>query len=661
MSELSLLRQVTSPLDIKAMSMEQLEQLAHELRTAICNQVARTGGHLAPNLGVVELTLALHYVFDFAHDRLLFDVGHQCYPHKLITGRFDKLDKLRTREGIAGFPEPRESPYDLFSVGHAGTGISTAIGMARGDQLNGQGDRKVVTLVGDSSIVNGLAFEGLNNAGTLKRQFLVVLNDNGMSIGMPQGALAGYFDKIRIHPRYGELKLMAHEVLKKLPAGETLEEVYKRLAEMTKAALDHSHLFEHFGLLCVGPIDGHDLPHMIDMLKEVKRIDHPVLLHVKTVKGKGFEFSSDDPTTFHSPKPFTVQGCKAELIKGGRSFTAAYADAMIDLMERDPKVVAVTAGMPDGTGLAEVMPKFPDRTFDVGIAEEHATDMCAGMAKAGLKPFNTIYSTFMQRGIDQVFQEVALQGLPVRLCMDRGGLVGGDGAVHHGFLDIALLRGFPRMVLMAAFDEPTLRGALEFMRTCEDRPSALRYPRDSVPVSAQGDQTPAFDLGKANALAPGADVAILAYGFPVNHALMAREVLAKEGISVGVFDARFAKPVDIDLVRLLIESDTPIVTVEDHHVIGGFGACVLEACNDRRLPTQQIYRLGLPDHWIYQGSRTQQLAEAGIDADGIAAQVRTIMAGRKAAPRPLPAGGQGLARPTFGQRIIRAVAGKSDG
>jgi len=661
MSELNLLRQVTGPQDIKAMSMEQLEQLAQELRTAICDQVARTGGHLAPNLGVVELTLALHYVFDFAHDRLLFDVGHQCYPHKLITGRFGKLDRLRMRDGIAGFPEPRESHYDQFSVGHAGTGISTAIGMARGDQLTGQSDRNIVTLVGDSSIVNGLAFEGLNNAGTLKRQFLVVLNDNGMSIGMPQGALAGYFDKIRIHPRYGELKHRAHEVLKKLPAGETLEELYKRLTEMTKAALDHSHLFEHFGLLCVGPIDGHDLPHMIDMLREVKRIDHPVLLHVKTVKGKGFEFSSVDPTTFHSPKPFTVQGCRAELIKSGRSFTAAYADAMIDLMERDPKVVAVTAGMPDGTGLADVMPKFPERTFDVGIAEEHATDMCAGMAKSGLKPFNTIYSTFMQRGIDQVFQEVALQGLPVRLCMDRGGLVGGDGAVHHGFLDIALLRGFPRMVLMAAFDEPTLRGALEFMRTCEDRPSALRYPRDSVPASAQGEATPAFELGKANPLAAGSDVAILAYGFPVNHALKAREILEQEGISAGVFDARFAKPVDIDLVQLLIESDTPIVTVEDHHVIGGFGACVLEACNDRHLPTQQIYRLGLPDRWIYQGSRAEQQAEAGIDAEGIAAQVRKIVAARKStAPRQVPASAPPLPRPSFGQRIIRAVGGKSD-
>ncbi|NIV46669.1 MAG: 1-deoxy-D-xylulose-5-phosphate synthase, partial [Gammaproteobacteria bacterium] len=296
-----------------------------------CEQVSRTGGHLAPNLGVVELTLALHHVFDFGHDRLLFDVGHQCYPHKLLTGRFDMLGKLRQRDGIAGFPEPRESHYDLFSVGHAGTGISTAIGMARGDTLNGEEDRTVVTLVGDSSIVNGLAMEGLNNAGTLKRQFLVVLNDNGMSIGLPQGALAGYFDKVRVSPMFENFKHKAHELLKKLPVGvEKIEEVYHRLGEMTKAALAHTHLFEHFGLLCVGPIDGHDLPTLIDMLEQVKEIEQPVLLHVKTVKGKGFDFSSDDPTTFHSPKPFRVDGCRVELISSGRSFTAAYADAMID-------------------------------------------------------------------------------------------------------------------------------------------------------------------------------------------------------------------------------------------------------------------------------------------------------------------------------------------
>jgi 1-deoxy-D-xylulose-5-phosphate synthase len=350
-----------------------------------------------------------------------------------------------------------------------------------------------------------------------------------------------------------------------------------------------------------------------------------VLLHVKTIKGKGFEFSSEDPTTFHSPKPFTVDGCRVSLKSGGRSFTSAYADAMIDLMNRDDKVVAVTAGMPDGTGLAQVIPEFPERAFDVGIAEEHAVDMSAGMAKTGQKPFVTIYSTFMQRGVDQTFQEVALQGLPVRFCMDRAGLVGGDGAVHHGFMDVAMLRSLPGMTLMAAMDEPNLRAALEFMRQRNDGPSALRYPRDEVPAQPVQAQAPPFELGRANLLAEGSDAAILAYGFPANHALEAREMLKTQGYSVAVYDARFAKPVDFDLVRELIEAGLPIITVEDHHVMGGYGACVLEACNENGLPTQLIHRLGLPDRWIYQGARSDQLREAGIDAEGIARKVAGVM------------------------------------
>jgi len=617
MSPYPMLENVNSPYDIKRLSPEQLAELAQEIREAICEQVSKTGGHLAPNLGVVELTLALHYVFDFSFDRLLFDVGHQCYPHKLLTGRFPQLDTLRQTGGIAGFPEPRESSYDLFAVGHAGTGISTAIGMARGDQLNGDDERKVVTLVGDSSIVNGVSLEGLNNAGTLKRQLLVVLNDNGMSIGMPQGALAAYFDKIRINPRFTDLKHKAMEVFKRLPAGGALEQIYNRVGEMTKAALDHTHLFDHFGLLCIGPVDGHDLPTLIEMLEDVKKIDSPVLLHVKTIKGKGFEFSSTDPTTFHSPKPFRVNGCSVELISSGRSFTTAYSDALIDVMERDPKVVSVTAGMPDGTGLAEVMSAFPKRTFDVGIAESHAVDMCAGMAKTGIKPFATLYSTFMQRGFDQAFQEVALAGLPVRFCLDRAGLVGGDGAVHHGFFDVGYLRGFPGMALMAAIDEPSLVAALEFMRLRDEGPSAVRYPRDNVPQEIDDRECPRFELGKAQLLADGTDLAILGYGFPVNHALEARARLADEGWSVAVYDGRFAKPVDLELVRSLVEAGVPIVTVEDHATISGFGSCVLEACNENGIPTVGIRRLGLPDRWIYQGSRTDQLAEAGIDADGI--------------------------------------------
>ncbi|MEX2670542.1 MAG: 1-deoxy-D-xylulose-5-phosphate synthase [Phycisphaeraceae bacterium] len=628
-----LLDTIHTPADLKKLEIEQLEALASEIREAICDQVSKTGGHLAPNLGVVELSIALHYVFDFGHDRLLFDVGHQCYPHKLLTGRLPLMGKLRQADGMAGFPEPRESAYDLFSVGHAGTGISTAVGMARGDALTGQGDRKTVALVGDSSIVNGVALEGLNNAGTLNRQMLIVLNDNGMSIGEPQGALATYFDKVRLNPIYKGLKTRAHEVLKRLPGGQTLEEAYHRLGEMTKAALAHDHMFEHFGLLCVGPIDGHDLPTLIEMLHEVKELDRPVLLHCKTIKGKGFDFSAGDPTTFHSPKPFRVEGCRVELQKGGRSFTAAYADALTEIMESDERVTTVTAGMPDGTGLNHVIPKFPERAFDVGIAESHAMDMCAGMAKAGMRPFVTVYSTFMQRAFDQVFQEVALQNLPVRICMDRAGLVGGDGAVHHGFLDVAFLRGFPNMTLMAAIDEPTLKHALKFMQQHDAGPSALRYPRDNVATPAHEETPPAFEMGKAHKLADGDDLAILAYGITAYDALKARTELAEQGYSVAVYDARFAKPVDSELLRELVGSRTPIITLEDHALQGGFGTCVLEACNADRLSTDQIWRLGLPDAWIYQGSRSAQLAEAGIDVASICRQVREIL-DTPAAPQP---------------------------
>ncbi len=639
----SLLSTLKGPRDLRDLSTEDLTRLAAEIRHAICDQVARTGGHLAPNLGVVELTIALHRVFDFGAegDRLLFDVGHQCYPHKLLTGRLPLLDKLRTREGMAGFPEPRESEYDLFSVGHAGTAISTAVGLARGDDViaggEGQSDRKVAALVGDASIVNGVALEGLNNAGTLKRQFLVVLNDNGMSIAKPQGAVASYFDYVRVSSTYQEMKKQGKRLVHHLPGGSLVESIYHRGSEMLKDAIAHEHMFERFGLVCVGPIDGHDLPTLIAMLEEVKKLDRPVLLHVKTIKGKGFEFSEQDATTFHSPKAFVVNGCRVDMKSAGRSFTSAFADSLGDLMRRDEKTFAVTAAMPDGTGLTQVMAEFPGRTLDTGICESHAMDMCAGMAKAGLKPFFAVYSTFAQRALDQVFQEVSLQGLPVRVCMDRGGLVGGDGAVHHGFMDISMFRVFPGAVLLAPCDEPTLKAGLEFMRQYEEGATFIRYPRDNVAETPLQDESncPPFELGKANLVRapkigePGAspDIVILAYGTMVYESAAAIEELEPQGYRVALYDARFAKPVDIDLVERLTGQGVAILTVEDHALAGGFGSAVLEACNDRGLPTQRIHRLGLPMRWIYQDSRAKQLAEVGLDPAGIARSVRQILSG----------------------------------
>ena len=633
--ELMYLPTIESPADLRKIPVDELPILAKEIRHVISEQVKESGGHLAPNLGVVELTIALHYVFDFSHDRLLFDVGHQCYTHKLLTGRFPMLSKLRQRGGMSGFPNPDESPFDLFAVGHAGTSISTSVGMARGDTLSGeafdpesnQQGRRVVALVGDGSIVNGVAMEGLNNAGTLKRQFLVVLNDNGMSIAKPQGAISAYFDHIRVGTTYRSLKQTAKNVMEKLPGGSILGDLSHRVTEMMKDAISADSWFEHFGLLSVGPIDGHDLPSLISALIEVKDVDHPLLLHVHTTKGKGFAYAEEDATAFHSPKPFEVVMDKVKVRKGGRSFTAAFADAMTDLMSRDDRIVVATAAMPDGTGVDKLLEKFPKRVWDAGICESHTFDMLAGMAKTGLKPFFAVYSTFLQRAFDQAFQEGALQGLPVRLCLDRAGVVGGDGPVHHGFCDIALLRVFPNAVIMAAIDEPTLHAALTFMSGYESGLSAVRYPRDSV--LHQDGSCEEFVLGKAHQIRKvhNPELAILGYGVPTMHAL---EVAQRfEGsYAIDVYDARFAKPVDGDLLEHLLANDIPIITVEDHSITGGFGAALLEEASNRKLDSSLITRLALPDRWIGHGSRPEQLNEAGIDADGIARCVAQILASR---------------------------------
>ena len=620
---------ICGPDDLKKVPIDQLPSLAEEIRQVICDQVSKTGGHLASNLCVVELTIALHYVFDFRQDRLLWDVGHQCYSHKLLTGRQHLFAQLKKRDGMAGFPEPRESPCDLFSVGHAGTSISTGVGMARADSLLGQPDRRTVALIGDASIVNGVAMEGLNSAGTLKRQFLVVLNDNGMAIAPPQGALAQSFDRMRVSPIYGQFKKRAHQVLKRMPGGSHFKQIYHRASEMMKAAIFDGHMFEKFGLLCLGPMDGHDIRTLVDLFNEIKDFDGPLLLHCKTIKGKGFDFSEKDAFKFHSPKPFVVEDCKVRIASSGRSFTAAFSSALGHLMAEDPKIVAVTAAMPDGTGLDKLMARFPNRTLDTGLCESNAMDICAGMAKAGLKPFFAVYSSFSQRALDQVFQEVALHHLPVRVCLDRAGYVGGDGAVMHGFMDIAMFRVFPGAVLLAPSDEPNMHAALKFMRDYEQGPSFVRYPRESVAQEPFSDRPVPFVAGKAVQVRPAAgtvaDIAILAYGPAVYEAAAAIDQLVPQGYDIGLYDARFAKPVDIDLIQELLEARLPLLTVEDHTISGGFGSAVLEACNDRRLPTDQVYRLAMPEAWIYQDSRDGQLEQVGLDAAGIARRIRSIL------------------------------------
>lgn len=641
---MGLLDEIKAPGDLRKRSPEELAALAKEMRAAIFEAVSRNGGHLASNLGVVELTLALHYVYDFGPypkgpDRLLWDVGHQSYPHKLLTGRAGQFERLRKKGSVSGFPSPDESPYDLFSVGHAGTAISTAVGMARGDAAQGR-ENHVVAVVGDASIVNGLAFEGLNNAGTLKRQLLIVLNDNGMSISRPQGAFSQYLERVRVSTTYDEFKRLSKNIVGQLPTpvGSTIEHMWNHFRDALKSSIWPGQIFESLGIKYMGPIDGHDLPGLINMLAELKHVKSPVLLHVKTVKGKGYNIAANEPTKFHSPAAFEVEGdpltvsdCRVEIKKGaGKSWTHAFADAMVELGKSEPRLTALTAAMPDGTGLSRFEKVFPNRYHDTGICESHLMAMAAGMAKSGLRPVAAIYSTFMQRAYDQVWQEVALNHQPVVLAMDRAGYVGDDGAVHHGFMDQAFLRPMPEMVLMAPSDEAELGRCLRLAVSLEC-PAALRYPRDNVPEmdfertiepDLRAEAAREWRLGRSRVLRTGEDGALLVYGALMEAAMEAAQMLAGEGIELEVIDARFCKPLDGAMLKRVLGSGKAVVTVEDHSLQNGFGSAVLEYAIAHHLPADRITRLGHPDRLIHHATRQQQLAEAGLDAAGIAAGVR---------------------------------------
>ena len=632
-----LLQGITSPADLRKLSVPELSQIAQEMRGVIFDAVSRNGGHLASNLGVVELTLALHYVYNFGPypagpDRVLWDVGHQSYSHKLLTGRAAQFPRLRKKGSVSGFPSPEESAYDLFAVGHAGTAISTAVGMARGDQ-HLKKDNHVVAVVGDASIVNGLAFEGLNGAGLLKRQLLIVLNDNGMSISKPQGAFAHYLERIRVSATYEEAKKFAKRIVDELPApvSHTIEGAWQMLREGVKHAMWHGQIFEALGIKYFGPIDGHDLPELINTLAEIKHVQAPILLHVRTVKGHGYELTCDDPTKFHSPAAFRVEGCRVEINKSsGKSWTTAFADAMIELANRDPRVVALTAAMPDGTGLSKYEKAHPDRYMDTGICESHLTAMAAGMCKSGLRPFAAIYSTFIQRAFDQVWQEVVLNRLPVVFCMDRAGFVGDDGAVHHGFMDQAFLRPLPGMILMAPSDEAELNRSLRLALSLETA-SAIRYPRDNVPANnfdqvidepLRRQASQEWQVGRSRVLREGSDATLIAYGALAQNAMLAADELSADGISVRVIDARFCKPLDGDMLARVLKPGRPVLTVEDHSLQNGFGSAVLEYAVAHKLPTEDLTRLGMPDRLIAHATRKEQLVEVGLDAPGIARSTR---------------------------------------
>ncbi|MFN0050572.1 MAG: 1-deoxy-D-xylulose-5-phosphate synthase [Planctomycetales bacterium] len=618
-----LLSRIESPADLRDLSADQLQQLAGEMREALCQVVSNRTAHFASNLGVVELCIALHLVFDFSQDRLIWDTGHQIYPHKLVTGRYHEFATMRQRGGLMGYPNPQESPYDLFMTGHAGCSVSTVLGLKVGDDLAGSPERKAVAVIGDGALPSGIVFEAFNNASGLNKNILVILNDNKMGICPRVGGLARTLDRARTAPFYSELKRDVSWVLNKVPlVGDAVERVLVQAKEVIKASLHGGMLFEELGFRYIGPIDGHDLHSLREYLEMVKDLEGPVLLHVFTEKGHGVKPASDDPVLFHTPPPVQLHNDEVVSVKrsSSRAYTDVVSEAIYAAMEVNPRVVVLTAAMCEGNKLQKTREVFPERFFDTGICEGHAVAFAAGMAKAGLRPIVAIYSTFLQRSFDQIFQEVALQNLPVTFCLDRSGVVGPDGPTHHGAFDNTWMRVFPNMVVMAPGDELDVRGMLDFALSYPG-PVSLRYPKTGVETVAR--EVEPVRLGQAEVLDWGSDGMIIACGTLLGECVKAAGLLAQEGLEVGVINARFIKPLDRETILRAIAEAGFVVTVEESTLVGGFGSAVLEETNAAGLRTDHIRRLGLPDVFIEHADRAEQLRGAGLDADGI---VRAVLA-----------------------------------
>ena len=629
-----LLPQINSPQDLKALSLTQLERLAGEMRDVLCNVVSLRSAHFASNLGVVELCLALHQVFDFRADRLIWDTGHQIYPHKLITGRAREINTIRTKGGLMGYPNPAESEYDLFMTGHAGASVSTVLGLRSGDMLSGRQDRHAVAVIGDGAFPSGIVYEALNNLGGRKQKLLVVLNDNKMSICPRVGGVADYLDRLRVNPVYTGLKEEVVRILNKVPLlGDPAERFLAQIKEAVKAGLHGGMFFEELGIHYIGPIDGHNIGLLRKYLRLCKAKEGPVLLHVVTEKGHGFEPAEKDPVLFHAPPQFQRDDQnKTRIVAmkkgGGRAYTDVASAAIYENMQRDVRVTVITAAMCQGNKLGRIRDEIPDRFFDVGICESHAVAFAAGQAKAGLRPIVDIYSTFLQRAYDQIFQEVALQNLPVTFLLDRAGLAGPDGPTHHGAFDFGYLRVFPNMVVMAPADEHDLTRMVEFA-LAHPAPCAIRYPKASVPAEAVlGGTRPPIELGQSEVLRWGEDGAIICCGALLGSCLAAADKLQTEGLDVAVINARFVKPLDRETILRAVEQCGFVVTVEEAALMGGFGAAVLEAASDEGLDTSRVRRLGIPDRYIEHGDRDELLADLGLDAAGIAATCRSLAPSR---------------------------------
>jgi 1-deoxy-D-xylulose-5-phosphate synthase len=606
----SSLNTINTPEDLRQMERKQLPQLAHELRQFLIESVSKTGGHLSSNLGTVELTIALHYVFNTPHDKLVWDVGHQTYAHKMLTGRREAMNRLRMPGGISGFPKRGESPYDAFGTGHSSTSISAALGMAVAAKLAGL-DSRSVAVIGDGAMTGGMAFEALNNAGAMNANLLVVLNDNDMSISSPVGALNNYLAKLMSGGFYTAMRRGSEKVLKGMPP---VLEFAKRAEEHVKGMVTPSTLFEEFGFNYIGPIDGHDLDVLVTTLNNIRLLEGPQFLHVVTQKGKGYAHAEEDCVLYHGVGKFDPVNGIAPKPAGKPSYTQVFGDWLCDMAAQDERLVAITPAMCEGSGMVEFARKFPERYFDVGIAEQHALTFAAGLACDGIKPVVAIYSTFLQRAYDQLIHDIAIQNLPVMLAIDRGGLVGADGATHAGSFDLSFLRCIPNMTLMTPADEDECRQMLTtafYLNT----PSAVRYPRGCGPGVATDMKLQALPIGKGEIRRAGAKVAILAFG-----SMLAPALEAAQQLDASVANMRFVKPLDEELVLQLAREHSLLVTVEENTVQGGAGSAVAE-CLQRHGVTVPLLHLGLPDAFLEHGDPAQMLAACGLDAAGIAASI----------------------------------------
>jgi 1-deoxy-D-xylulose-5-phosphate synthase len=629
-----LLDSINAPADLRKLDRSQLPQVAREIRDQIIDVVSKIGGHFGGNLGIVELTLALHYVFDTPRDQIVFDTGHQSYPHKLITGRRGRFHTIRQHDGISGFCKREESEYDVFNAGHASTSISAALGIAVARDFRNE-DYRVVAIIGDGALSGGLALEGLNQAGHLERKLFLVLNDNDMSISTNVGAMSGYLNQIIKGQRYVALKDTAKRIMDRIPVvGTKIHGLASDMEEVVKHMVVPGLLFEELGFKYVGPFDGHDLDLLIDTFEKYKDYDGPILLHVISKKGKGYEPAEVKPIWSHGVTPFDV--LSGETKKSDKvsppSYTAVFADTLIDLAKQNEKIVAITAAMPEGTGLDRFAKALPDRTFDVGIAEEHAVTFSGGLATQGMQPICAIYSTFLQRAFDQVFHDVAIMDLPVVFALDRGGIAGADGPTHHGIYDMAYLRLFPHMICMAPKDENELR---HMLKTAFEtgHPTSLRYPRGAGEGVAIDPELRALPVGRGEVMREGSDATIFAIGNEVWPAVHAAQILEKEGIRVAVVNGRFIKPLDDDLIRRFCRPGAKIVTVEEGSLAGGFGSAIQERCEQLGLGGFEIHRIGIPDEYVSHGAQDVLRAQYDLHPEGIASRVRKVVGAGIPVPR----------------------------